>query len=58
MKFNIADPSTGGQKIIEVDEEKHIRPFFERRMGQEIEGDVLGDNFKGYIFRLTGGNDK
>jgi len=34
------------------------RPFFERRMGQEIEGDVLGDNFKGYIFRLTGGNDK
>jgi small subunit ribosomal protein S6e len=58
MKFNIADPSTGGQKIIEVDEEKHIRPFFDRRMGQEIEGDVLGDDYKGYVFRLTGGNDK
>jgi len=27
-------------------------------MGQEINGDVLGDDFKGYIFRLTGGNDK
>jgi small subunit ribosomal protein S6e len=27
-------------------------------MGQEIEGDVLGDAYKGYIFRLSGGNDK
>ena len=27
-------------------------------MGQEIEGDVMGDEFKGYIFRITGGNDK
>lgn len=34
------------------------RPFFERRMGQEIEGDVLGEAYKGYVFRLTGGNDK
>jgi hypothetical protein len=34
------------------------RPFFERRMGQEIEGDVLGENYKGYIFKLAGGNDK
>ena len=34
------------------------RPFFDRRMGQEIEGDVLGEAFKGFIFRLSGGNDK
>lgn len=27
-------------------------------MGQEIEGDVLGENYKGYIFKLAGGNDK
>jgi small subunit ribosomal protein S6e len=27
-------------------------------MGQEIEGDVMGEQFKGYIFRITGGNDK
>merc|ERR1711998_90449 len=25
---------------------------------QEVEGEVLGDDFKGYIFRITGGNDK
>jgi len=27
-------------------------------MGQEVEGDGLGDEFKGYVFKITGGNDK
>ena len=27
-------------------------------MGQEIDGEVLGEEFKGYIFKITGGNDK
>merc|ERR1712034_40921 len=26
--------------------------------GQEVEGDTLGDEFKGYVLRITGGNDK
>lgn len=34
------------------------RPFYDRRMGQEIDGEVMGEKFKGYIFRITGGNDK
>merc|ERR1712011_29817 len=28
------------------------------RMGQEMEADTLGDEFKGYVVRITGGNDK
>ena len=32
--------------------------FLEKRMGQEVEGDSLGDEYKGYVFRITGGNDK
>ena len=28
------------------------------QMGQEVPGDNLGDEFKGYIFKITGGNDK
>ncbi len=27
-------------------------------MGAEVPGDSIGDEFKGYIFRITGGNDK
>jgi small subunit ribosomal protein S6e len=27
-------------------------------MGQEFDGEMLGDDFKGYSFRITGGNDK
>merc|ERR1712241_1611357 len=27
-------------------------------MGQEIEADTLGDEFKGYVVRISGGNDK
>jgi len=27
-------------------------------MGQEMDGEILGDEYKGYIFRITGGNDK
>merc|ERR1711994_900618 len=30
----------------------------EKRMGQEVDGDTLGDEFKGYKLRITGGNDK
>lgn len=28
------------------------------RMGAEVPGDSVSDEFKGYIFRITGGNDK
>ena len=27
-------------------------------MGSEINGEVLGEAYNGYIFRITGGNDK
>merc|ERR1719262_1676272 len=27
-------------------------------MSRDVEGDSLGDEFKGYIFKITGGNDK
>jgi len=27
-------------------------------MNQEVLGDVIGDDFKGYIFKISGGNDK
>ena len=27
-------------------------------MGQEVSADTLGDDFKGYVVKITGGNDK
>jgi len=58
MKFNIANPATGAQKLVDVDDEKRYRVFFDKKVAQEVSGDSLGDEWKGYIFRITGGNDK
>jgi len=58
MKLNISYPVTGAQKLIEVDDDRKLRAFFDKRISHEVEGDSLGDDFKGYIFRISGGNDK
>lgn len=58
MKFNVACPATGMQKQIEIDDERKLRCVYDKRMSQDLEGEDLGDEFKGYIFRITGGNDK
>ena len=58
MKLNIAFPDTGCQKTIEVDDEKKLRIFYDKRISAEVEADPLGDEFKGYVFRISGGFDK
>jgi len=34
------------------------RVFYDKKISQEVAADTLGDEWKGYIFRITGGNDK
>jgi len=58
MKLNIANPATGQQKLFNIEDERRYRVFYEKRMAQEVPGDSIGDEFKGYVFRITGGNDK
>jgi len=58
MKLNISYPANGSQKLIEVEDERKLRIFQEKRMGNEVPADSLGDERKGYIVRITGGNDK
>jgi len=58
MKINMAYPATGCQKVIEIDDERKLRALYDKRMSHEVEGEVLGDEFKGYIFKISGGNDK
>merc|ERR1711868_157516 len=58
MKLNMSIKETGQQKAIEIDDDKKLLPFFDKRISQEVDGDSLGDEFAGYRFRITGGNDK
>jgi small subunit ribosomal protein S6e len=58
MKINIAYPATGGQKVISIDDEKKLRIFYDKRMSQEVNGEDLGEEFAGFIFKISGGNDK
>lgn len=58
MKLNISYPATGCQKVIEIEDENKLRAFYEKRISHEVAGDNLGDDFKGYVFKISGGNDK
>lgn len=58
MKLNISYPPSGSQKCIDVDDEKKYRIFYDKRISQEVEADALGDQFKGYVMKIMGGNDK
>jgi len=58
MKLNIANPATGAQKLIDIDDERRVRVFYDKRMSQEVPADSIGDEWKGYILRSSGGNDK
>jgi small subunit ribosomal protein S6e len=58
MKLNIAYPATGSQKVIEIEDENRLRAFFDKRISAEVGGEVLGEEFNGYVFRISGGNDK
>uniref|UniRef100_A0A8D8ZVR2 Small ribosomal subunit protein eS6 n=1 Tax=Cacopsylla melanoneura TaxID=428564 RepID=A0A8D8ZVR2_9HEMI len=58
MKLNISYPATGCQKLVEIADEHKVRVFYDKRMGMEVPADSIGDEWKGYILRISGGNDK
>eukprot|EP01065_Artemidia_motanka_P022638 TRINITY_DN26841_c0_g2_i1.p2 TRINITY_DN26841_c0_g2~~TRINITY_DN26841_c0_g2_i1.p2 ORF type:complete len:236 (+),score=48.12 TRINITY_DN26841_c0_g2_i1:37-744(+) len=58
MKLNIADRITGGQKTIEIEDDRKMRCFFDKRISHEVEGGDIDPQFNGYVFKITGGHDK
>jgi len=58
MKLNISYPATGSQKVVEIDDENKLRAFYDKRISHEVSGDHLGADFAGYVFKISGGNDK
>lgn len=44
--------------MIEVEDEHKLRDFYDKRISHTVDGAVLGDQFEGYVFKISGGNDK
>ena len=51
MKLNISYPANGSQKLLDIDDERKLRVFMEKRMGNEVPADSLGDEWKGYVWQ-------
>ena len=34
------------------------QPLYEKKMSDEVAGETLGEQYKGYVFKISGGNDK
>ena len=59
MLLNIANPATANQIVIkDFEDEKKLRALYDKRISQEVMGEDLGEEYAGYIFRISGGNDK
>ena len=44
--------------LIEVDDEQKLHTFYKKRMATEVAADTLGEEWKGYVVQISGGNDK
>ena len=58
MRLTLAYPDNGTQVCIDIDDPAALAALYDKRLGQDIDGSVLGQQFAGYQFRLGGGNDK
>ncbi|OBS75382.1 hypothetical protein A6R68_14089 [Neotoma lepida] len=45
-------------KLIELDDEHKLCMFYEKHMATEVAADALGEEWKGYVVRISGRNDK
>jgi small subunit ribosomal protein S6e len=46
MKLNFSYPATGCQKLIDFEDEKKVRMFYDKRMSHEVDISSLGDEWK------------
>ena len=58
LKLIIAYPQNGTEKIFEYKDDKKWAKLIDKRMGQEFPGELLEEDFAGYIFKITGGTDR
>ncbi|KAI3388536.1 hypothetical protein SNEBB_008881 [Seison nebaliae] len=58
MKLNIANPTTGYQESVLIEDDRVLHMFRDKRICQEVDLTPIGERFKGCVVRITGGNDK
>ena len=58
LKINLSYPRNNAQKTLEFTDEKKWAKLIDKRIGQEFDGDIMGPEFKGYLFKITGGTDR
>ena len=51
LQFNVANPQAGAMKVFDIDDEKKLAHVYDLRIGSELEGEKLGEEFSGYVFR-------
>ncbi|KAG5859682.1 ribosomal protein S6e [Encephalitozoon hellem] len=56
MKLNIAYPTNGTQKMFEIDRRYETR-LYDKKIGDQFDGGILGEEFEGTIMEITGGDD-
>lgn len=57
MKLSIAFLATGCQKLIDVDDEYSLCTFYEKCVATEVAANALGEEWKGYVAEISGGDD-
>eukprot|EP00995_Heteronema_vittatum_P012315 NODE_818_length_1166_cov_2071.513876_g575_i0.p1 GENE.NODE_818_length_1166_cov_2071.513876_g575_i0~~NODE_818_length_1166_cov_2071.513876_g575_i0.p1 ORF type:complete len:298 (-),score=162.38 NODE_818_length_1166_cov_2071.513876_g575_i0:148-1041(-) len=58
MKINVASPVTGTQKLYDIEDIKILTQLNDKRLAQTFDAGILGPQFAGYQFKITGGQDK
>jgi len=58
MKLSISNPGMSVSKKFLIEDEQKMKAMHDLRISDEMNGDFLGEQFKGYIFKITGGSDK
>ena len=58
LKLLLANPEKGTQIIKEYKDDRKWAKLIDKRMGQEFNGELLEEDWAGYVFRITGGSDR
>jgi len=57
MRFSVSYPQNGTSVQIEMKDENKWAVFYDKKMGEEVDGGLLGEQYNGYVFKITGGQD-